>query len=189
MIVNPEITSFQGSKRYYIEKDIITQESPVLKELTKNLNSLILDEIDSITLESFLTYCHTGFLPMWAVDEALAFFVEKYSVENLKDLMDKYLSMSMTGKKAKIWMKWAARLKMENTALRISQMRKDALKAWEKVLEMEPLLFSNNFSLDQLQVDEIYDQEFNIFIANQKNASPPFGMLRELDFTENIMFN
>ena len=126
---------------------------------------------------------------MWAVDEALAFFVEKYNVENLKDLMDKYLSMSMTGKKAKIWMKWAARLKMENTALRISQMRKSALKAWEEVLEMEPLLFSNNFSLDQLQVDEIYDQEFIIFIANQKNASPPFGMLRELDFTENVMFN
>ena len=91
--------------------------------------------------------------------------------------MDKYLSMSMTGKKAKIWMKWAARLKMENTALRISQMRKDALKAWEKVLEMEPLLFSNNFSLDQLQVDEIYDQEFNC--ENYEDMREPIKLITQ----------
>ena len=78
---------------------------------------------------------------MWAVDEALAFFVEKYQVENLKDLMDKYLSMSMTGKNARIWMKWAARLKMKNTALRIHQMKEKSKKAWAEVLELEPLLF------------------------------------------------
>ena len=182
-----------GSKCFRIERKIVTQESQVLKELAKNMNSLILDEIDSITLESFLTYCHTGYLPMWAVDEALAFFVEKYKVKNLKDLMDKYLSMSMTGKNARIWMKWAARLKMKNTALRIHQMKEKSKKAWAEVLELEPLLFSNNFSLNQLQIDDIFDPEFNTYIksvmANPKSKGPAFGKFCKLDFTENIMFN
>ena len=102
----------------YIDKDVISKESDIFKDLSQNTSQLILDDVDSITLETFLTYCYSGYIPYESVNEALAIFVEKYNVTNLKDLMDRYLSMTLTGKTAKNWIQWTTKLKMKNTALR-----------------------------------------------------------------------
>ena len=106
-------------KGAYIDKDVISKESDIFKDLSQNTNQLILDDVDPITLETFLTYCYSGYIPYESVNEALAIFVEKYNVTNLKDLMDRYLSMTLTGKTAKIWIQWTTKLKMKNTALRL----------------------------------------------------------------------
>ena len=106
-------------KNYYVDKDIIAKESDIIKKLTKNKSQLILDETKTSTLETFLTYCYSGYMPYESVDEALAIFVEKYNVTNLKDLMDRYLSMTLTGETAKNWIQWTTKLKMKNTALRL----------------------------------------------------------------------
>ena len=106
-------------KNYYVDKDIIAKESDIIKKLTKNKSQLILDETKTSTLETFLTYCYSGYIPYESVDEALAIFVEKYNVTNLKDLMDLYLSMTLTGETAKNWTQWTTKLKMKNTALRL----------------------------------------------------------------------
>ena len=111
--------SEKGSKWYYIDKDIISKESDLLKDLPQNTSQLILDETKTSTLETFLTYCYSGYIPYASVDEALATFVEKYNVTNLKDLMDRYLSMTLTGETAKNWIQWTTKLKMKNTALRL----------------------------------------------------------------------
>jgi hypothetical protein len=142
-------------------------------------------------LETFLTYCHSGYIPYESVDEALAIFVEKYNVTNLKDLMDRYLSMTLTGKTAKNWIQWASKLKMKNTALRIYQMRAEAKRAWTTVLELEPILFSNSPGISRLEVEENF-VEFSNFIetrsANENDLYPPYGKFLELDSSENIMF-
>ena len=106
-------------KNYYVDKDIIAKESDIIKKLTKNKSQLILDETKTSTLETFLTYCYSGYIPNSSVDKDLATFVEKYNVTNLKDLMDRYLSMTLTGKTAKNWIQWTTKLKMKNTALRL----------------------------------------------------------------------
>ena len=75
---------------------------------------------------------------------------------------------------------------------RIYQMRAEAKEAWSKVLELETILFSNNFSFAQLQVEENF-VDFSNFIetlrANGKDLYPPYGKFLELDSSENIMFN
>ena len=109
---------FIGSKKYYVDKAVIAKESNIFKNLSKNTSQLILDDVDSITLETFLTYCYSGYIPYESVNEALAIFVEKHNVTNLKNLMDRYLSMTLTGKTAKNWIQWTTKLKMKNTALR-----------------------------------------------------------------------
>ena len=114
---NSNFYIFIGSKKYFIDKDIIAKESDIFRNLSKNASQLILNETDSITLETFLTYCYSGYIPYESVDEALAIFVEKYNVTNLKDLMDRYLSMTLNGETAKNWIQWASKLKMKNTAL------------------------------------------------------------------------
>ena len=104
---------------YHVDKAVIAKESDIFKKVPKNTDQLILDETKTSTLETFLTYCYSGYIPYESVDEALAIFVEKYNVTNLKDLMDRYLSMTLTGETAKNWIKWASKLKMKNTALRL----------------------------------------------------------------------
>ena len=104
---------------YHVDKAVIAKESNIFKNLSKNTSQLILDDVDSITLEKFLTYCYSGYIPYESVDEALAIFVEKYNVTNLKDLMDRYLSLTLNGETAKNWIQWASKLKMKNTALRL----------------------------------------------------------------------
>ena len=116
-------------KSAYIDKDVISKESDIFKDLSQNTNQLILDDVDSITLETFLTYCYSGYIPYESVNEALAIFVEKYNVTNLKDLMDRYLSMTLTGKTAKNWIPWAIKLKMENTALRLGFCEKEIFQS------------------------------------------------------------
>ena len=114
-------------KNYYVDKDIIAKESDIIKKLTKNKSQLILDETKTSTLETFLTYCYSGYIPYESVDEALAIFVEKYNVTNLKDLMDRYLSMTLTGETAKNWIQWTTKLKMSNTALRLGFCEKNLI--------------------------------------------------------------
>merc|ERR1739848_243843 len=92
----------KGSKKYYVDKAVIAKESNNFKNLSKKTSQLILDDVDLITLETFLTYCYSGYIPYESVDEALAIFVEKYNVTNLKDLMDRYLSMTLNGEIAKL---------------------------------------------------------------------------------------
>ena len=104
---------------YHVDKAVIAKESDIFKNLFKNKNQLILDETKTNTLETFLTYCYSGYIPYASVDEALAIFLEKYNVTNLKDLMDRYLSMTLTGETAKNWIQWTTKLKMKNTALRL----------------------------------------------------------------------
>ena len=104
---------------YYVDKAVIAKESDIFKNVPKKTNQLILDETKTSTLETFLTYCYSGYIPNSSVDKDLATFVEKYNVTNLKNLMDRYLSLTLTGKTAKNWIPWAIKLKMENTALRL----------------------------------------------------------------------
>jgi hypothetical protein len=132
----------KGSKKYFIDKDIIAKESDIFRNLSKNASQLILNETDSITLETFLTYCYSGYIPLKFEVGNIEIFVEKYNVTNLKDLMDRYLSLTLTGKTAKNWIPWAINLKMENTALRIYQMRAEAKQALAKVWEQKTILFS-----------------------------------------------
>ena len=104
---------------YHVDKAVIAKESDIFKNLFKNKNQLILDETKTNTLETFLTYCYSGYIPYASVDEALAIFVERHNVTNLKDLMDRYLSMTLTGETAKNWIQWTTKLEMKNTALRL----------------------------------------------------------------------
>ena len=110
---------------YHVDKAVIAKESDIFKKVPKNTDQLILDETKTSTLETFLTYCYSGYIPNSSVDKDLAFFVEKYNVTNLKDLMDRYLSLTLTGKTAKNWIPWAIKLKMENTALRLGFCEKE----------------------------------------------------------------
>ena len=70
-------------------------------------------------------------------------------------------------------------------------MRAEAKQAWAKVLELETILFSNNFSFAQLQVEENF-VDFRNFIltlrAKRKGLYPLYGKFLELDSSENIMF-
>ena len=137
---------FIGSKKYYVDKAVIAKESNIFKNLSKNTSQLILDDVDSITLETFLTYCYSGYIPYESEEsdvsvEALAIFVEKYNVTNLKDLMDRYLSMTLNGETAKNWIKWASKLKMKNTALRLGFCEKNLIFSdfltWEILTQKE----------------------------------------------------
>ena len=104
---------------YYVDKAVIAKESDIFYILPQKHKSFIFDETKTSTLETFLTYCYSGYIPNSSVDEALAIFVEKYNVTNLKDLMDRYLSLTLTVETAKNWIQWASKLKMKNTALRL----------------------------------------------------------------------
>ena len=70
-------------------------------------------------------------------------------------------------------------------------MRAEAKQAWAKVLELETILFSKNFSFAQLQVEDNF-VDFNNFIetlrANGEDLYPTYGKFLELDSSENIMF-
>ena len=114
---------------YYVDKAVIAKESDIFKKVPKNTDQLILDETKTSTLETFLTYCYSGYIPNSSVDKDLAAFVEKYNVTNLKDLMDRYLSLTLTGKTAKNWIPWAIKLKMENTALRLGFCEKEIFRS------------------------------------------------------------
>ena len=114
---------------YHVDKAVIAKESDIFKKVPKNTDQLILDETKTSTLETFLTYCYSGYIPNSSVDKDLATFVEKYNVTNLKDLMDRYLSLTLTGKNAKNWIPWAIKLKMENTALRLGFCEKEIFQS------------------------------------------------------------
>ena len=80
----------------------------------------------------FLILC-LGFLPMAAINENLAKFVNDYKIENLKSLLDKYISMSLTARNAENWTKWAQKLKLKNTALRIWLLKRGSKDVWTKL--------------------------------------------------------
>ena len=71
-------------------------------------------------------------------------------------------------------------------------MRAEAKQAWAKVLELQTILFPNNFIFAKLEVEENF-VEFSNFIetrsANGKDLYPPYGKFLELHSSENIMFN
>jgi len=115
-----------GNKEYYVNESLIAKESDVLEALMSGRwvegqsKEMAMNDTDCGTLESVLTFCKTKALPMSAIDENLAIFADKYNLENLMDLMDKVLSMSLSIIEDKGWIiKWTPKLKMTRTALKL----------------------------------------------------------------------
>lgn len=166
-----------GRKEFYVDKDRITKESEPLKSMTmensKTSKKIVLPDTNSQILEGFLIFCYTGFLPMSTVNENLAKFILKYKVKNLRDILDKFVCMSLTARDAAIWTKWAPKLKLRNTALRIWLLKRGSKEAWTKICKK--------------------DKDFAAYVglvvgtATAEELFPDYGQLGDLDFSENIM--
>jgi len=168
-----------GRKEYYVDKDLVIKESSALKSMSsangKGSTKIVLHDTNTQTLEAFLIFCYTGFLPMAAINENLAKFVNDYNVENLKSLLDKYVSMSLTARNAENWTKWAQKLKLKNTALRIWLLKRGSKDVWTKLCKD--------------------DQKFSSFIGlvigttTEQDLFPAYGKFGDLDFSENVMIH
>ena len=166
-----------GRKEFYVDKDRITKESEPLKSMTmensKTSKKIVLPDTNSQILEGFLIFCYTGFLPMSTVNENLAKFILKYKVKNLRDILDKFVCMSLTARDAAIWTKWAPKLKLRNTALRIWLLKRGSKEAWTNICKK--------------------DKDFAAYVglvvgtATAEELFPDYGQLGDLDFSENIM--
>ena len=72
---------------------------------------------------------------MSAINQNLAKFIFKYKVGNLTSLLDKFVSMSLTARDAENWTKWAPKLNLKNTALRIWLLKRGAKEIWTKICQ------------------------------------------------------
>ena len=72
---------------------------------------------------------------MSAINQNLAKFIFKYKVGNLTSLLDKYVSMSLTARDAENWTKWASKLNLKNTALRIWLLKRGSKEIWTKICQ------------------------------------------------------
>ena len=72
---------------------------------------------------------------MSAINQNLAKFIFKYKVGNLTSLLDKFVSMSLTARDAENWTKWASKLNLKNTALRIWLLKRGSKEIWTKMCQ------------------------------------------------------
>merc|ERR1711962_650047 len=115
-----------GNKEYFIDENLIAMESDVLETLISGRwaegqsKEMTMKDTDYQTLESVLVFCNTKALTISAINEDLATFVDMYNLENLMDLMDRFISMSLSTIEDKTWIiKWTPKLKMTRTALKL----------------------------------------------------------------------
>jgi len=168
-----------GRKEFYVDKDRITKESGPLKSMamenSKTSKKIVLPDTNSQILEGFLIFCYTGFLPMSTFNENLAKFMDNYKVENMRGLLDKFVSMSLTARDTGIWTKWAPKLNLRNTALKIWLLKRGSEEVWTRICKR--------------------DKDFAAYVglvvgtATAEELFPVYGQLGELDFSENIMIS
>ena len=72
---------------------------------------------------------------MSAINQNLAKFIFKYKVGNLTSILDKFFSMSLTARDAENWTKWASKLNLKNTALRIWLLKRGSKEIWTKICQ------------------------------------------------------
>ena len=98
-----------GNKEYFIDENLIAKESDVLEALISGRwvegqsKEMTIKDTDYQTLESALVFCSTKALITSAINESLAIFVDMYNLENLMDLMDRFISMSLFTIEDKTW--------------------------------------------------------------------------------------
>merc|ERR1711974_295660 len=137
-------------KEYYVDENLIIKESDVLEILVSGTwvegqaKEVTMTDTDCQTLENVLIFCCTKTLPMSAIDEKLAIFVDKYNMENLMDLIDEFCSMSLSTIEDKKWVvKWIPKLKMTRTALKLMEYLQTERNAKEFELKKSRLENSN----------------------------------------------
>ena len=72
---------------------------------------------------------------MSAINQNLAKFIFKYKVGNLTSILGKFVSMSLTARDAENWTKWAPKLNLKNTALRIWLLKRESKEIWTKICQ------------------------------------------------------
>jgi len=142
-ILGPKVLQFLKSKRdkfeiicededgkqiYYINENLMIKESDVFEALTNGqcmegkTKRMTFTDVNKETLKSVLTFCRTNTIPMTAINEDLVVFVEKYNMENLMDVIDRIIAMSVDHKIDERWIfEWIPKLKMIKSGIRLNE--------------------------------------------------------------------
>ena len=104
------IFTVNGFKEYLVEQDLLIKQSPVLAEIVSSSqgksNKVVLTDVKCATFEAFLDFCKTGYIQMHAIDEKMASFVYTYKTENLRQVLDKHVSMILNKGGYILWLSW-----------------------------------------------------------------------------------
>ena len=166
-------------KDYFVDQSIIAKESHVLADKISsscfsncqiNSHKIVLKDTSFKTFEAFISFCKTGFIPMSAIDKKLALFVDEYRVENLRNVLDKHVSMILDADNVHEWIDLATKMELKNTAFAIMQL---------KLSKNGPDYF----------LCEGNNTEFARFInkLHFTSAYPAFGKFHALNHSGNIM--
>merc|ERR1739838_1103112 len=150
------------------------------------LNQITLWDTKRVVLEAFLAHCYSGYIPMSTIGQDLAIFSDKYNLNKLKVVIDKYVSMHIVKPRASNpytgfrnqcnqdgvngWIKWLARLKMKNTTLHIKDW-----KPWSKSAFRDICKHDSSFS-------------YYLYSVHGNADYPAYGKLvGNLSFSDRIM--
>jgi len=187
-----------GNKEYYVDEKLIAKESDVLETLTSGLwvegqaKEVNMNDTDCQTVESVLTFCCSKILPMSAIDENLAIFVDKYNMENLMDLIDRVVSMSLSTFKDTKWIvKWTPKLKMMRTALKLVEyLRSEGKNAKVKISKQRKEFASyvyNGYPGLTWAEECKGDKELSSYLGSMIGTKEIFPKYSGLKYSKNVM--
>jgi len=195
-------------KEFYLDKNVFDERSNLLKTMgskkskTKKAqpNKIVLDGIDVRTLEAYITFCKTGYFPLWAIDGSksndgdLITLADKYNLTEISDLVDKYVAMTITAENADDWVDWCVKMDLKNVALRILGRKKAVAKIGGRKKKIVKKI--NGVKPEEVEWSN-FCKEHQRFISYLGYLAgivdglvPDHGRFEALiNFTENIMVN
>merc|ERR1711962_463561 len=187
-----------GNKEYFIDENLIAKESDVLEALISGRwaegqsKEMTLKDTDYQTLESVLVFCNTKALTISAINEDLATFVDMYNLENLMDLMDRFISMSLSTIEDKTWIiKWTPKLKMTRTALKLVKFLRREAKIAKITLtksrkDFASYIYNGSPTLTWAEACK-GNKELATYLSSLTEIKESFPKYSDLKCSENIM--
>jgi len=166
------IFTVDGYKEYLVDQDVIIKQSPVLAAMIQGQGKpkkVVLTDTKCATFEAFLEFGKSGFIQMCAIDEKMASFVYTYKTENLRQVLDKHVSMILNKENLHTWIDTAAKLELKNTALAI--------------LNLQPQVKNELYAGTNKKFAKI------TYKLKSTTDHPLYGKFQNLSHSENIMIN